>query len=75
MSNYWVGVVIGTCVSAILFIVIMLTVIEQNNCLKTEIRAEVMELSEKVAEHDEIMQAYAFYNWQYSLQMREEEKK
>ena len=69
MSNYWVGVVIGTCVSTILFIVIMLTVIEQNNCLKTEIKAEVRELSEKVAEHDEIMN---YFGWLKNLQEEKE---
>lgn len=65
--NYWVGVMIGCCTSVILFGCLTFGLVEQNVRLRTEIKAEVKELSEKVAEHDEIMQAYAFYNWKMSF--------
>lgn len=60
--NYWGGVICGCCVSAVLFAVLMFTVIEQNNGLKRQ----VSELKEMVQEHEKIMRAYEFYNWQYS---------
>lgn len=60
--SYWGGVICGCSVSAVLFIVLMFTVIEQNNGLKRQ----VSELKEMVQEHEKIMRAYEFYNWQYS---------
>lgn len=57
--NYWAGVICGMCAGAILFVVMMFVVIEQNNGL----RAEVAELKEMVEEHKEVIEQYKFYNW------------
>ena len=59
MSEYWTGVIVGCCFGAILMLVMMFVIIEQNNRL----RAEVAELKEIVEEHEAIMTAYEFYNW------------
>lgn len=47
----------------------MFSVIEQNN----ELKKEIAELSVKVERHDEIMSAYEFFNWQYTLKMNTED--
>jgi len=67
--GYWGGVICGCCASAILFCVMMFSVIAQNNDLKTQIKS----LEAKVEKHDEIMQAYAFYNWHATLKMDTED--
>lgn len=67
--NYWAGVICGMCTATILFLIMMFSVIEQNN----ELKKEVAELSVKVERHDEIMQAYAFYNWHATLKMNTED--
>jgi hypothetical protein len=67
--NYWAGVICGMCTATILFLVMMFSVIEQNN----ELKKKVAELSVKVEKHDEIMQAYAFYNWHATLKMNTED--
>ena len=70
MNNYWVGVITGSCVAAGLFAVLMFSVVGQN----AELKERVAELDAKVGKHEEIMRAYEFYNWHYSLQMKEEDK-
>lgn len=74
MNSYWAGVLVGACLSSGFFTVMMFTTIQQNNELKTQIREEIKAVEAKVAEHDEIMQAYAFYNWKMSFQDEEELK-
>ena len=59
MNEYWAGVIVGCCFGAMLMLVMMFVIIEQNNRL----RAEVAELKEMVEEHEAIMTAYEFYNW------------
>ena len=59
MSEYWAGVICGCCFGAILMLVMMFVIIEQNNRL----RAEVAELKELVEEHEAIMNKYEFYVW------------
>jgi hypothetical protein len=59
MSEYWAGVIVGCCFGAILMLVMMFVIIEQNNRL----RAEVAELKEMVEEHKEVIEQYKFYNW------------
>jgi len=59
MSEYWAGVICGCCFGAILMLVMMFVIIEQNNGL----RAEVAELKEMVEEHEAIMSKYEFYVW------------
>ena len=61
--GYWGGVICGCCASAILFCVMMFTVIAQNNDLKQR----VIELNAKVENHEAIMRAYEFYNWKMSF--------
>ncbi len=69
--NYWGGVICGCCASATLFIVLMFTVIEQNN----ELKQQVDELRNVVQEHEMILSsdylrgATEFYMWN-----KEEEK-
>lgn len=62
--GYWGGVICGCCASAILFCVMMFSVIAQNNELKQQIK----ELNAKVENHEAIMRAYEFYNWKMSFQ-------
>ena len=57
--SYWGGVICGCCVATILFTVMMFTVIEQNQILRTE----VAQLKEEVAEHEEVIKQYEFYVW------------
>ena len=66
--NYWGGVICGCCASATLFILLMFTVIEQNNDLKQQ----VSKLKEMVMEHEQIMRNYEFYNWHESMRFFEE---
>lgn len=68
MNTFWAGTIIGACCSTLLFTVLMFTTVEQNNRLRQEIK----ELSVKVEEHEKIMRAYEFYNWQYSLKMEKD---
>ena len=62
--NYWGGVICGACASTLLFIVLMFSVIAQNNDLK----AQIKNLEAKVDKHEEIMKAYEFFNWKMSFQ-------
>lgn len=57
--NYWGGVICGCCTATILFTIMMFTIIEQNQIL----RAEVAQLREEVAEHEEVIRQYEFYVW------------
>ena len=63
--DYWWGIIIGCACAATLFMILMFSDVEQNKALQ----AQVKELTEKVEEHEKIMRAYEFYNWQYSLKM------
>lgn len=69
--NYWGGVICGCCASATLFIVLMFTVIAQNN----ELKQQMDELRNVVQEHEMILSsdylrgATEFYMWS-----REEER-
>ena len=63
--DYWWGIIIGCACAATLFMILMFSDVEQNKALQ----AQVKELTEKVEEHEKIMWAYEFYNWQYSLKM------
>ena len=69
--NYWVGVICGCCVASLFFVMMMFVSVEQTNRL----RAEVAQLREEVTDHERIMRAYEFYNWQYTLKMEKETKK
>lgn len=71
---YWIGVLTGMCAASILFMCVTFMILEQNNKIRSELSSnhnEISSLSEKVQAHDEIMSAYAFYNWQFTLPMRE----
>lgn len=68
MNNYWVGVICGCCAASLFFVVMMFVNIEQTN----KLRVEVAQLREEVADHERIMRAYEFYNWQYTLKMEKE---
>ena len=57
--NYWAGVICGMCTATILFLIMMFSVIEQNN----ELKKEIAELSVKVERHDEVIKQYEFYVW------------
>jgi len=70
MNDYWAGVIVGCCFGAILMLVMMFVIIEQNSRL----RAEVAELKEMVEEHEAIMNAYEFYNW-HNMKFFEEKEK
>lgn len=67
--NYWAGVICGMCAGAILFVVMMFVVIEQNNELKDKLEVEIAQLEEKVADHEEVMN---YFGW---LKEREESGK
>ena len=67
--NYWAGVLSGMCAGAIIFIVMMFVVIEQNNELKAKLEVEIAQLEEKVTDHDEVMN---YFGW---LKEREESEK
>jgi hypothetical protein len=69
--NYWGGVICGCCVASLFFVVMMFVQVEQTNRL----REEVVQLREEVADHERIMRAYEFYNWQYTLKMEKETNK
>jgi hypothetical protein len=69
IMNYWAGVLSGMCAGAIIFIVMMFVVIEQNNELKDKLEVEIAHLEEKVTEHDEIMN---YFGW---LKERDEKVK
>lgn len=64
-NNYWVGVVLGCTLGIILSLVGLFCIIKQND----DIQEQVLELRAKVAEHEKIMRAYEWYNWQASLKM------
>lgn len=66
--NYWAGVICGMCAGAILFVVMMFVVIEQNNELKDKLEVEIAQLEEKVADHEEVMN---YFGW---LKEREEKE-
>jgi hypothetical protein len=69
--NYWVGVISGMCAASIFFTCMMFMQIEDTN----KLRAEVAELKENVAEHEEIMNAYSFYVWHNMKFFEEKESK
>ena len=66
--NYWVGVIVGCVMGIVMSLITVFCIIKQNN----SIEAQVKELTELVTDHERIMRAYEFYNWQYSLKMEEE---
>ena len=68
--NYWAGVICGMCTATILFLIMMFSVIEQNN----ELKKEIAELSVKVERHDEIIRQYEFYVW-HNMKFFEEKEK
>lgn len=68
--NYWGGVICGCCAATILFTVMMFVSVEQTNSL----RAEVAQLREEVAEHEEIINQYEFYVW-HNMKFFEEKDK
>lgn len=68
MNNYWAGVICGCCAASLFFVVMMFVSVEQTN----KLREEVTQLREEVADHERIMKAYEFYNWQYTLKMEKE---
>ena len=56
--NYWVGVIVGCIMGIILSVICFLCVVKQNENLT----AQVILLREEVAEHEEIMRTYKFFN-------------
>lgn len=68
--NYWVGVICGMCAAALFFTVMMFVSVEQTNRL----RAEVAQLREEVADHDEVIRQYEFYVW-HNMKFFEEKEK
>jgi hypothetical protein len=57
--NYWGGVICGCCAASLFFVVMMFVSVEQTNRL----RAEVAQLKEEVAGHEEVIKQYEFYVW------------
>ena len=73
--NYWVGVFVGFMCSLLLMAVVCIGV--TNRMSQYEVALEQLskkeeELKKMYAEHEKIMRAYEFYNWQYSLKMEKE---
>lgn len=73
--NYWVGVFVGFMCSLLLMAVVCIGV--TNRMSQYEVALEQLskkeeELKKTYAEHEKIMRAYEFYNWQYSLKMEKE---
>jgi hypothetical protein len=66
--NYWAGVICGICSASIFFLIMMFSVIEQNN----ELKKEIAELSVNVERHDEIMRTYEFFNKTWEMLYNEE---
>ena len=70
MNNYWAGVISGMCVASILFACMMFVHVDQTNRL----RAEVAQLKEEVAGHEEVIMQYEFYVW-HNMKFFEEKEK
>lgn len=74
--NYWAGVFVGFMCSLLLMAVVCIGV--TNRMSQYEVALEQLsrnedELKSLYTEHEKIMRAYEFYNWQYSLKMEKEE--
>ena len=69
MNNYWVGVIVGACFSAVFFTVLTLVLIDQNQKLREQVLSKVSYIEMKVEEHENIM---GYFGWLKEVQ--EEEK-
>lgn len=67
--NYWTGVIVGGLIGTIFSLIALISYVDRVNNLT----AEVEKLRVEVADHERIMKAYEFYNWQYTLKMEKEE--
>ena len=67
--NEWYWVILGAALGIMLSLIGLFCIIKQNDNLE----AQVAELREEVEEHEQIMRAYEFYNWQASLKMNTED--
>ncbi len=69
VKSPWAWVLLGCAMGIVFSVICFFCVIKQND----DIQIQIKELTEKVQEHDEIMKAYEFFNWQYSLKMDTED--
>lgn len=67
--NYWTGVIVGGLIGTVFSLIALISYVDRVNNLT----AEVEKLRVEVADHERIMKAYEFYNWQYTLKMEKEE--
>ena len=67
--NYWTGVIVGGLIGTIFSLIALISYVDRVNNLT----AEVEKLRVEVADHERVMRAYEFYNWQYTLKMEKEE--
>lgn len=72
--NYWAGVFTGFICSLLLMGAVGFVVtnrISQHEKALEQLSHKYTELETMYAEHERIMKAYEFYNWQYSLKMED----
>lgn len=72
--NYWAGVFVGFMCSLLLMGIVCVVVtnrMSQYEKALAQLSHKHQELEAMYAEHERIMKAYEFYNWQYSLQMED----
>ncbi len=67
--NEWCWVILGCAMGVVFSTIAFFCIIQQNDNLQKE----VAELREMVERHEEIMSAYEFFNWQYTLKMETED--
>lgn len=66
--NYWSGVIVGGLIGTVFSLIALISYVDRVNNLTVEVE----KLRVEVADHERIMRAYEFYNWQYTLKMEKE---
>ena len=69
MNNYWVGVIVGGLIGTVFSLIALISYVDRINNLTTEVE----KLRVEVADHERIMSAYEFYNWNATLKMYTED--
>lgn len=67
--NEWCLIILGCAMGVVFSTIAFFCIIQQNDNLQKE----VAQLREEVAEHEKIMRAYEWFNWNATLKMDTED--
>lgn len=75
MNNEWAGVVAGMFSAMFVIIILQICLIAQLKSDYDKLHRDYEKVCEKVAEHDEVIDSYKFYNWHNMKFFEEKEKR